>query len=215
MGTEQLPHIWSKDALLCKAQRYASIMLTQNRNDWQFGFWSALSLEMLARAVLANISPVLIADGKDWNNTYFALGRQPSASKFSPKSVDIAEVLGRLETILPEFTREMLSFGIAHIKRRNSELHSGDLPFDGLSTSTWLSMYYLICKTLLATLGEDLELLFGDNEKGVADALLDSLRDESAKAVNKTIAAHKTVWGSKDASEREKLSKQAETLAAR
>jgi hypothetical protein len=215
MSTEQLPHIWSKDALLCKAQRYSSIMLAQDRNDWQFGFWSALTLEMLAKAILANVSPVLIADGKDWNNTYFAIGHQPSASKFSPKSVNITEVLRRLETIQPEFTREMLNFSIAHINRRNSELHSGDLPFDGLGTSTWLSMYYLTCKTLLAVVEERLELLFGDSEKDFAEALIDSLQDEAAKAGKKTIAAHKTVWENKDGQEQEKLSKQAEILAAR
>ena len=135
MNAEQLPHIWSKDAFLSKAKRYSSIMMAQKRDDWQFGFWSALSLEMLAKAALANVSPVLVADGKDWNNIYFALGEQPSTSKYSPKSVYISEVLGRLETILPEFTREMLSFSISHLNRRNSELHSGELPFDCLGTS--------------------------------------------------------------------------------
>ena len=110
MKTQQLSHEWSKDALLNKAQRYVDTMLKQDRESWEFGLWSALALEMLARAALASISPTLIADGKDWNNIYYALGRQPNAEKFTPKSANSGDVLGRIEKILPAFTREMLNF---------------------------------------------------------------------------------------------------------
>jgi hypothetical protein len=215
MSAEKVPHIWSKDSLLSKSQRYASIMLSHDRENWQFGFWSALTFEILAKAALANVSPVLLAEPRDWNNVYFALGDRPSSAKFIPKSIDISQVLRRLEAILPEFTRELLNFSITHMDRRNSELHSGDLPFDGLGTSVWLPMYYQCCEVLLASLNETLDLLFGEDEAKSAETLMEALKDEAAKAVQKIINAHKTVWENKSPDEKEKLSKQAETLSTR
>jgi len=215
MTTVKTPSIWSKDSLIIKAQRYTDIMRSHNRDDWQFGLWSALSLEMLAKAALSHVSPLLIADGKDWNNLYFALGHMPSSNKFSPKSLDISEVLKRLKAINPEFTDEMLNFSIAHMNRRNSELHSGELPFDGLGTSAWLAMYFLSCEVLLSFIGEDLSVLFGDEEAETAKTLITSFKDKAAKAVKGTIDEHKTVWNEKSDKEKDKLIKQAEAISTR
>src|SRR5262245_8058115 len=110
-------HIWSKDALLTKAQRYAEEMLGHDRDDWRFAFWSSLALELLARAALANISPALLADSKDrnnpkeWHNLYFALGHSPKAKKFVPHSIGLTEVFSRLGEILPEFDTRLEGFG--------------------------------------------------------------------------------------------------------
>jgi predicted RNA-binding Zn-ribbon protein involved in translation (DUF1610 family) len=210
-----LPHEWSQDALLNKAQRYADTMLEQDRDSWKFGFWSALTLEMLARAALTAISPTLIADNKDWNNIYFALGYPPNEKKFTPKSVDTAEVFRRLEKINAEFTHEMLNFTIAHLERRNSELHSGSLPFDALGTSKWLPIFYAACQVLLGMLDASLELLFGASEARAAETLIQALQDEAAKAVERTIKTHREVWEEKDDAEREALRKQASVISSR
>lgn len=161
MNIQKTPHEWSKDALFSKAQRYVEEMFSQERSSWQFGFWSALSLEMLARASLAQISPALLADGKDWNNILYAVGTEPNQKKFIPKSADINLLLAKAENTFSSFTTEMLNFSIIHITRRNSELHSGSLPFDDIGTSTWLPMYYTTCECLLEQLGESLTTLFG------------------------------------------------------
>lgn len=215
MSAPQLPHEWSHDQFLIKAQRYASKMLEQDQDSWEFGFWSALILEMLARAALSSISPTLLADGKDWNNIYYALGNQPSATKFVPRSANINEILNRLVAILPEFTPEMFNFSIRHANRRNSELHSGALPFDEFGTSEWLPSYYSTVSVLLQSLGHDIAKLFGADEAKAAETLIESLRDETAKSVQANINAHKTVWESKSKDEQEQLQKQAAMLATR
>jgi hypothetical protein len=87
---------WDSGAMLAKAQRYAEEMQRHAHDDWRFAFWSSLVLELIARSALANVSPVLLADHTNWNNLYHALGHTPNASKFSPKSVAITEVLSRL-----------------------------------------------------------------------------------------------------------------------
>jgi hypothetical protein len=45
-------------------------MAEHPRDDWQFAFWSSLALELLARAVVSNLSPTLLAEKTDWNNIY-------------------------------------------------------------------------------------------------------------------------------------------------
>lgn len=213
MATKTL-HEWSSEALTAKAGRYAELMLDQARDDWQFGFWSALCLEMILRGAVAYVSPVLLADAKDWNNTLFALGKSRLTGKLSPKSIDATEVISRLESLVPEFNRELANFCALHLQRRNGELHSGALPFDGLNTSAWLSQFYSACNVLLRAQGSSLADVFGDDEAVTATTLIEAIKDEAAKAVRGTINAHKTIWDDKVQSERDKLAKQAEVMAS-
>lgn len=208
-------HPWSKEAFLTKAQRYGETLNSHARDDWKFAFWASLTLELVTRAALANISPTLLAEKSDWNNLYFALGGAPTATKFLPKSIPFADVVARLEAIVPEFTPEMKNFCISQMTRRNEEVHSGSMPFDGLGTSSWLPMCYFVLKTVLKLMEEDLVYLLGEDEARAAETMIDSLRDETSKTVNKTIVAHKTVWEQKPAEERTKLIDEAESWASR
>lgn len=209
------PHEWSSEALTAKATRYAELMLEQPRDEWQFGFWSALCLEMILRGAVAHVSPVLLADAKDWNNVLFALGKKGHAGKLSPKSIDATEAISRLESLVPDFNRELANFCALHLQRRNIELHSGALPFDGLNTSAWLPQFYATCGVLLAAQDTSLDDVFGADEAKTASTLIEAIKDEAAKAVKGTINAHKTIWDEKSSQEREKLAKQAETTASR
>ena len=213
-SSNKVTHPWSSEALLAKALRYAQEMQPLSREDWRFGLTSAFVLEFLARSALAQTSPVLLADAKDWNNVYFALGKQPTAQKFIPKSVDASAVLARLRDIVPLFTTELEGFAAQHINRRNEELHAGSIPFEGLLT-TWLAPFYKTCQVLLESISEDLEYLFGAEEAKLAEKLIAAWRDESAKAVQKAIAAHKTIWETKEAPERKKLIQKATVWSTR
>ena len=213
-AASKILHPWSKDAYLAKAQRYAQDMLSHSRDDWHFGLTSTFVLEFVARAALANISPTLLADSKDWSNLYFALGHAPIAQKFLPRSIDITAALGRLRDILPVFTPELEGFAAQHINRRNEELHAGSTPFDGLSSS-WLATFYQACDVLLNSLGENISFLVGTDEAKVASTLIAASLDQSAKAVTKAIAAHRMVWEAKETADREKIARQASTWATR
>ncbi|MEQ9266300.1 MAG: hypothetical protein RLN81_13810 [Balneolaceae bacterium] len=215
MAAEELPHEWSTEALFAKAQRNAEKMLAQSKEEWTFGFWSALTLEMLLRATLSNISPTLIADNKSWYDLYYSLGFEPITKKYTPKSISISEVIKRLESISDEFTGEEKNYCISHMELRNSEVHSGDLPFDKLNHSEWLGKFYSVCKILLAIKGLVLDDLFGTDEATTAETLIDAYHDKSAKAVIGTIEAHKEVWEGKGDEDKETLAKQAETWASR
>lgn len=212
----QLPHPWSSDALLSKAVRYAEQMQTYPADDWRFVLWSTFAVEFLSRAALANVSPTLVADAKtDWNQTYFALGYSPTAPKFQPKSIDITEVLKRLQDMLPELTPELRGIAEAHMARRNEELHSGSTALDTLGTSAWLAGVYQVCVVLLGSMGHSLDELLGDREATVAEEMIAAAADESGKAVKKDIEAHHLVWKEKPDEERQRLALQASTWATR
>ena len=188
-------------------------MVEKNHTDWEFGFWSALTLEILVRTSISSISPVLVADGKDWNNILYALNKSPNQKRFIAKSADISDLLKRAESLFPDFTTEMLNFSLVHINKRNSELHSGSLPFDDVHSSSWLPMFYWVCKVLATESGEDLSTLFGTETAAEAEIHIEALRDESAKSVKGTIHAHTVIWNQKTEDEKTQLIEQAKLLS--
>jgi hypothetical protein len=182
-------------------------------DEWQYGLWSALGLELLARAALANISPVLLADPQNWRNTMHALGRAPTTKKFTPASIGTKEVLARLSELLPGFNQEVAGFCSKHVERRNAELHSGEVVFTGLGTAEWLPRFYRATNILLESMGKRLQDFFPDHAKALE--MIASLDDEAAKAVDQDIKAHATVWSNKLDSERNEATLQAVAWATR
>jgi hypothetical protein len=185
------------EALLAKAQRYVEQMEANASDEWPHALWSALALELLARAALAKVSPVLLAENKGtWSHLYCALGFDPLDPKYSPRSISTNEVLNRLGELLPDF-KELVNFCVAHTGRRNAELHSGELPFDGVNASTWHPDFFKSCKVLLAPL----ELQLGDfleaAQATAAEKVITSAADERAKAVLGEIQSARRKWENK------------------
>jgi hypothetical protein len=196
LNPNPVQHAWSSEALFSKALLYVGEMERCTAEDWQFGLWSSLSLEMVARAALAYLSPTLLANRRDWRNIYHALGYPPRAKLFTPTSVTTTELLSMMQELLPEFTDELANFCAVHCARRNAELHSGDAAFVGLGTSAWLPKYYASCGVFLRFMGKNLSDLFSDPK--TAEDLIASLQDTAAKAVAQDIEVHKRIWAAKN-----------------
>jgi hypothetical protein len=203
--TAKVPSSWDSAGLLAKAQRYVEEMLRHDRDDWRFAFWSSLTLEVVARAALAHISPALLAEEKDWNNLYHALGHTPTAAKFTPKSIAVTHVLERLHELIPEFDKELKNACVVQIGKRNAELHSNETPFDNPKDSEWLPLFYRSCIVLLNFMEKQLDDLVGSGEAAVAKSLVDAATDKAARAVARTIAAHREVWSGRDDAVRESM----------
>jgi hypothetical protein len=208
-------HEWSAEALFAKAQLYAQTMADNADSEWRFGLWSALTLEMLVRSTVATTSPALIADNQDWLNVLYGLGLQPKRPKFVPRSAAISDLVVRAEELVPDFTREHANFCISHFARRNTELHTGNLSFSNVGSSSWLPMFYAVCSVLLSAQGETLDSLFGPDVAAQAVEDIGALRDEAAKSVSGTINAHRTVWEQKSDEERATATAQAQTNSLR
>lgn len=204
---------WSADSLYAKALAYIEQMENHIAEDWQYGLWSALSLELLVRAALSNISPVLLADAKNWRNITFALGAEPTTKKFSPVSVSTKEVLIRLTELLPNFTEEIAGFCTKHTESRNAELHSGEVVFSNYGASDWLPRFYQACDILLKSMGKNLSDFITDHKH--AEALISSLNDAASKSVSQDISAHAKVWSNKTEEEKEKSRLQATAWATK
>jgi len=212
---EKTSHEWSKDSLFAKAQLYAEVMFEHQDNNWQFGLWSAFVIEMLVRATVANVSPVLIADSKDWNNLLHALDKPTKKQRFVAKSAPISELIQRVEDLANGFTREHSNFCASHVARRNSEVHSGNMPFENIGTASWLPSFFTVCQILASEIGESLESLFGRDIAEQAKEEIEAQKDDTANVVKGTISAHKTVWGDKTPEEQEQAQKQAATVSLR
>lgn len=206
-------HAWSAEALFSKALLHVGEMERYTANDWQFGFWSSLSLELIARAALAHVSPTLLANIKDWRNVYYALGKPATTRQFTPVSITTREVLLILKELLPGLTKELLDFCVEHCVRRNAELHSGEEVFARLGTSEWLPKYYASCEVLLGSLGKSLPDLFADPD--AAHDMILSLQDTAAKAVERDIRAHTQIWDQKSPEDQEAAKAQAAAWATR
>jgi hypothetical protein len=212
---EQTSHEWSKESLFAKAQLYAEVMFENQDNNWQFGLWSAFVVEMLVRAAVANVSPVLLADSKDWNNLLHALDKPTKKQKFVAKSASITELIQRVEDLIDGFTREHSNFCASQVARRNSEVHSGNMPFENLGTSSWLPSFFTVSQILANEIGESLESLFGNEVAEQAKEEISALKDDTANTVKGTITAHKTVWRDKTPEEQEQARQQADTVSLR
>ena len=210
------PVNWDPNALFAKALRYVQHMAELDSDSWEYALWSSLSLEFLARAALANVTPALLADGdKTWSSLYHALGFTPTEEKFAPKSIPTSEVFKRLLAILPSFAKEHESFGIQHTGRRNTELHSGEAAFEGIKGSSWQPRFYQTCEVLLASMGMALRDFVGEAEANIATKVIAAAEDESAKAVKGDVEAHKRVWLGRAPEERARLVSQASLWASR
>jgi len=213
MNNMVTPNPWSSDSLYAKALLYVEQMESNIADEWQYGLWSALCLELLSRAALSNISPLLLADSGNWRNLNYALGNAPTAKKFSPVSIPTKEVLARLTELYPEFTQEVAGFCSKHVERRNAELHTGETVFTDIGTSQWLPRFYQACNLLLGFMGKSLSDFIEDSEQ--AKSLIESLEDAAAKAVTQDIKAHAKVWENKSEEEQKSALLQATTWATR
>jgi hypothetical protein len=211
--TKPTQHAWSTEALFNKALLYVEEMEDYTVDEWQFGLWSSLALEFIARAALSNISPTLLADGKNWRNTYHALGHPPTRTKFVPISINTAVVFSMLQELLPDFTEELATSCMMHCSRRNAELHTGEEAFAKLGTSEWLAKFYASCEVLLQSMGMTLEDLFDDPKS--AQEMVASLQDRAAMAVKKDIALYEELWKQKTPEERLEAAAQAAAWATR
>lgn len=206
-----VPETWSADALYAKAIRYAEKMTECPSDSWDHALWSGLSLELLARAALSNLSPALLADvtNQKWGSLANALGFPSFEAKFSPTSIGVISVLMRLRVLLPDFDTEMEGFCATHTGRRNAELHSGSMPYDGVHGSRWHGLYYRAVSVLLASMDYSLEEFIGEEQADVAAKEIAAAADEAAKAVLGDVTAHRKVWEAKDQADQEVLTTQA------
>lgn len=176
---------WTYEALWGKSKLYMQRALSTDREGAEFPFFAILSLEFLARSVLAKIHPSLLADPQDPNSILYANGI-PATDK--PRSVPATIVFLRLKSIVSEFSKEDEAHCLRFAELRNRELHSGGAPFENLPTGSWIPELYTVTDKLMNHLGLDLQEFLGKEEATVAQRIIGELLEED-KTVVETLKA--------------------------
>lgn len=176
---------WDSDLLYQKAKLYLERANEFEHERHEFPLWSSLSLELLARAALTKVHPVLNADPRNLEALLYACGIEETQQ---PRSVALHSVLTRLERVVPGFDRPQRELCDYMALLRNDELHSAELPFEGLPESKWLPRFYEVCQLLVHFVDRDLDDLLGSALAKSASRLIRALHEEAAKAVKGRIA---------------------------
>lgn len=177
---------WNSETLLSKAHLYAERANAEAIDSALFGLWMSLSMEFLARAALAQVHPVLLADPRDEGNIHYAFGINPKAN---PRSVQAKTVFARCSIFVPGFTDQMSAHCLILADRRNKELHTGNAAFEGHDNSAWLPQTYAVLEVLLAHLKTDFDAFLGTEYAQVAKSMLKDRTQHIKTEVHNAIAA--------------------------
>lgn len=191
---------WDRDPLWAKARLFLERASSCSREDPQFGLWCSMGLELLARAAVASVSPMLLAE-PDQEQKYLLYALKRGSEK-NPKSIAIAKVLNLCDKLFPEFTPEIHTSVSALVSRRNDELHSGNSAFGEYPSGEWLTQFYRACDVLSRAMSESIDALFTLGDAAEAKGILaESSKGMKAK-VDKLIGTHKGQFDGKSEEER-------------
>ncbi|XZF63847.1 MAG: hypothetical protein ACSI46_03670 [Gloeotrichia echinulata DVL01] len=173
---------WNYEGFWSKAKIYIGYGNDVAEDHPLFPFWYFLALELLGRAVLAKVHPVLLADSKD-DSILYAFDR-PTKKGIS---ISINLVFQRCQSFVTGFTENDCKKCIEWMDLRNIELHTGEPIFNSVKTSKWLADYYRICKILLDSQQKTLDEYFGINRAEAARQAIEALQQNVKSQVNKEI----------------------------
>lgn len=191
---------WSYNSLFQKAKIFIDRALEVDRESSLFPFWCSLSLELLGRATLSKIHPVLIADPREGSNILYAFGYP--LSKGHPKTIGAKTIFLRLNKIVPEFTAKEEKFCLLIIEKRNEELHTGTPVFENFNTSEWLAHFYSVLKVLLEHQNKTLADFIGQQESETARQMIAAYNVELVSIVKDRIKTYKKVFNDLDSEEK-------------
>ena len=197
---------WTKDALFSKAKLFIEKAAAEDKDSSYYGIFSALALELLARAALANIHPTLLADADaNQKNVLYALDRLDSSA--SPKSIMTKQVIALCGSLIPDFNSDLQKLSLSMTERRNEELHSGGAAFQEYNQDLWIGSFYKACQVLTASMGESLASFLGNGRAEEAETLISENDTRVKKEVLDKISARKKIYEEDIAANKEMLDK--------
>lgn len=141
--------------------------------------WAVSALELLAKAALAKVTPVLVADPtEDGRSMLVAAGLSKDFSKF--KSIPAKSLFIRCSRAFPPFS-EQEATRIAIM--RNEELHSALSPFTGVDQDKWWQRYWAQSILLVHAQDKTLVALVGEQRVGTIEKHLARNKENIAARV--------------------------------
>ena len=182
---------WDSSSLFEKACVFFQRAYAGERHDDGFPLTVIMGFELLARAALAKVHPVLLADPQQGENLLYALG---FPGKGQPRSLPIKSVLHRLTVVVDDFTDRDFKFATSILEMRNAELHSAELAFETYKVSAWLPDLLRLSRVLCAFLDRPLEELLGEEEADAANKMIEGLKESLKTEALEAVATAKKAF---------------------
>lgn len=166
---------YDPDRLWIKARLFINRAMEEERDFGERAFWAATSFELLGKAALARVSPLLIAmPTDDAQSIVVATGRTEETTFFT---VAAKAVWSRCDRLFKPFHK-----GEAALisNARNEYLHAGGIGFDA-DPASWWPRFWAQAVILLHHLEEDPASFVGDERADEVRAHLDTNRANVAR----------------------------------
>lgn len=158
------------DALWLKAKLFLNRGMDEGepRSFDERALWASLALELLAKAALARVSPLLIAEPtEDGTNLLIASGLVEGEARFT--SVRAKTVYSRCHRAFKPFSGAEAT-KITHA--RNEYLHGSAVGFTTIPPSAWWPRYWNLAVILVNALERDIEELVGADRTSTVEGHL-------------------------------------------
>lgn len=201
------------DALHTKSKIYVGRALARKgAGDLdEYQLWASLALELLGKAALAHTHPSLVVDPTHWQSMFVAAGINVTTDV---KTISAKTLFERLAHLAPRFDKTIQKFCQDIAERRNSELHSADLPFKAMRLEAWEARYWHACDTILHHMGSSLESWLGAGDAEAPRRLLDEAAKALSAAVKLRVEAAKERFEGLKKNQRERLAGEADLREA-
>ena len=151
----------------------------------EYQLWASLALELLGKSALAKVHPALIADPTHYQSLFAACGHQISPDIKTITAKTLFERLGHLDKA---FDTRYQKFCEQMSLRRNSELHSGESPFTGMSPDIWEREFWGTVETILVMQQESLETWLGTEDSKLPSRIIQQAAEALKWAVKDRIS---------------------------
>jgi hypothetical protein len=168
MGRETMTAPWDSEALWMKARLFINRAMDADREFEEQAFWAAAALELLGKAALARISPMLIAHpDDDGRSILIASGALDSAGSFN--SVQAKAIWSRCARLFRTFN-EVEAKKIA--AGRNEYIHSSGIGFDSIPAAQWWPRYWAQAFILIEHLDQTVTDFVGSARSSLVEVYL-------------------------------------------
>lgn len=190
MKTKSVTTALTKEGLLGKSKVYIQrAFRSKHVHDLdEYQLWASLALELLGKAALSSIHPSLVADPNHGASLFAAAGVHIGTDI---KTITAKTVYDRLEHISKYFDLKTKKFCDAISLRRNSELHSGELPFKEMRLEAWESRYWHAAQVILDILGSSLDEWLGADSARAPNELVAEATAAAVQAARERVAQAK------------------------
>ncbi|NUP48500.1 MAG: hypothetical protein HOW97_14505 [Catenulispora sp.] len=167
---------YDHEALWMKAKLFLNRAMDNDglRSFDEQALWASLALELLAKAALARVSPLLIAEPtEDGTNILIASGLVKGDARFS--SVKASTLFARCQKAFKPFSSDAAS---SFSNPRNEYIHGPGIGFMALPPHAWWPKYWAQAAILVAALDREIADLVGrDRETTVTDHLYQNTKN--------------------------------------